>query len=277
MNEWSRIKTRIDQNINQHDYIKYNIIKHIIKLNDNDITHQSINYLHDINIPLEILVPLYKKMYKNNDLKGIDHLIMYYDYKGANKKRYKYLKIGWYKFKDQRSLCSLIHYYSVNKDYDNVDKYTNILKPINPSIAQFMIGMEHKLRNNYDEMIINLKLFFEYIKDEDLIYIEDKELNDHTKAYINILRLFISNEIELKFVHEITNKFKLITRSIYNKIQVKINKTKLTDYKKIGTCNVCMENETELQLFDCLGHHYCKKCTVQLNKCPTCLCDRIII
>jgi len=277
MDEWTRVKTLIDENINQLTYIKYNIIKRVIKLNDNNILEQSVNHLHNTTVPVEILVPLYRKMYKNNDLKGIDHLIMFYHYKGAEKKRFKYLNIGWYKFKDQRSLCSLIHYYSVNKDYDNVEKYTNILKPINPSIAQFMIGMEHKLRCNYDEMIINLKLFFEYVKKDDLIMKEDEELNDYTKGYINILRLFIMNEIELQFVQETVKKFNIITGTIHSNIQFKINKTKLPNYKKIGSCYICFDDDVELQLYDCLGHHYCKKCTVQLNKCPTCMCDRIYI
>jgi hypothetical protein len=277
MDEWFRVKTLIDENIDHHDYIKHNIINRIIKLKDNNILQQSINHLHTTTVPTEILVPLYKKMYKNNDIKGIDHLIMYYYYKGADKKRFKYLNIGWYKFKDQRSLCSLIHYYSVNKDYDNIEKYHHILKSINPSIAQFMIGMEHKRRCNYDQMILNLKLFFDYVKKEDLIINDGEELNDYTKAYVSILRLFIMNEIELHFVQEMVKKFNIISGSIYNNIQHKLNKTKLTDYKKIGTCYVCLDEDIEIQLFDCLGHHYCKKCTVQLSKCPTCLCDRIHI
>ena len=85
------------------------------------------------------------------------------------------------------------------------------------------------------------------------------------------------NEIELHFVQEMVKKFNIISGSIYNNIQYKLNKTKLTDYKKIGTCNICLDEDVEIQLFDCLGHYYCKKCTVQLSKCPTCLCDRIHI
>ena len=241
MDEWTKVKTLIDQNIDHHDYIKHNIINRIIKLKDNEILQQSINHLHTTTIPTEILVPLYKKMYKNNDLQGIDHLIMFYHYKGANKKRFKYLNIGWYKFKDQRSLCSLIHHYSVNKDYDNVEKYHNILKIINPSIAQFMIGMEHKLRSNYDEMIINM-----------------------------------DNDINIPLLQFILHKLNITNSSILGHIQFKLNKTKLKDpvYNKTGSCNICFSDDVQLQLFDCLGHYYCQDCTISMDKCAICRCSK---
>jgi hypothetical protein len=276
-NEWPIIQKLIDKNINQLSYIKYNIIKCIIKLNNNTILQESINHLHTTSVPTEILVPLYKKMYKNNDVRAIDHLIMYYDYRCAHNKKLKYLNIGWYKFKDQRSLCSLIHHYSVNKNYEKVDKYSNILETINPCIAQFMIGMENKLRNKYYNMIKHLKKFFDYLKKEDLSLENKDDLNDNTKAYLNIIRLFTTNEIELHFIQQMTSKFDLITSTIHNNLQFKINKTKLINYRKTGQCNICLDENISLKLFDCLGHYYCDSCTVQLDKCPTCLCNRIFI
>ena len=58
-------------------------------------------------------------------------------------------------------------------------------------------------------------------------------------------------------------------------MQFKKNKMKLIEYKKLDECYICLDN-TELKMFDCIGHHYCTMCTIKLDNCPICREPKVV-
>ena len=110
--------------------------------------------------------------------------------------------------------------------------------------------------------------------DSNLIKYNNDELNQYEKHFMYIIRLYLDNEIELSFIQYVLHKFNITMPGILGHLQYKLNKSKLSIYKQISTCPICYADNIELQLFDCLGHHYCKECTIGLDKCAMCKCTK---
>jgi hypothetical protein len=98
--------------------------------------------------------------------------------------------------------------------------------------------------------------------------------NNYEKKFLNVIKLFLNNEINLGFIQSILHKYNITMSQILGHLQFKLNKIKLKDpeYSKIGTCNICFGDDVKLQLYDCLGHYYCLECTINMEKCAVCRC-----
>lgn len=264
---------KIDTNI-IHNEIITRIVKYTVKVNNVSITDKVLDYLNDKNINSDIILPLHQNLYKNNVVKGVENLIMYYYQKNALKKRFKYLNIGWYKYKSKKCLIGIIQEYSVNKDFDNLNKYYKFLNEIDKPYSEFIIGIQYKYHNKFDKMIEHFKLFLECI-DKNLLLFDKDEISEYENAYSIIIHTLVGNEIDLKYVQTIYNKFNIKSKKLMIYLQLKINKTKLSDYCKIGECSTCLDDDVNMQMFDCLNHHYCRNCTIQLLTCPKCTIGRI--
>ena len=95
---WNKIKSDINLFVHAKSIMK-NVIKHVIKTKNRDIINRTIEYLEAWVVIDPRITMLYKYLYKNNDLSGIDKLVSYYEHNNAPTKRLKYLNIlSWFKF-----------------------------------------------------------------------------------------------------------------------------------------------------------------------------------
>jgi hypothetical protein len=251
------------------------VVSFIKKLNIDSITEKFIDYLEMNNYNIDLIYPLYIKLYKNNNINGIHKLYIYYDKKNDSNMKIKYMNIGWYKLKDLNSLCNLVKFYLYAGDNEKCDKYCNILMSNNIAMGQFLSGIICKERNQYNKMIEHFTLFFSYISINDLGD-EYDEKNMYSHAYGIITCIFTQNEIELNFIQKMHYRFEMNKDPYIGNLQLKINKTKLPNYRKDGECPICMKENSSLKIFDCLAHYYCDECTVQINnKCPICRLSRM--
>ena len=186
----------------------------------------------------------------------------------------KYLKISVDEFNDSASIYNLIMHYNHENDEPNSIKYCNMLIEHNYKNGQFFMGQTFRQFTKYNEMIKHYKLFLEDIKDGEVNFYNDNISELENQAMFVIFHVFIANEIDLEEMQTYLHKFNITTDQLLGLLQFKINKTKIPYYSKIGECPICLEDNVNLKLYDCLGHYYCQMCTVKIEKCAICKCSR---
>jgi len=127
----------------------------------------------------------------------------------------------------------------------------------------------YSIPQNLDEGMKYIKLFLEDVTTE--------KLKENTKfsvkgqlLFIIMYNILLRNDHELKFVQHLILKYPIYA-NLNNLLQFKLNKVKLPNYIQKNDCMICYEQGVDLQMFDCLGHYYCKKCTIKIKEC--CLCN----
>ncbi len=206
----------------------------------------------------------YLKAIKHNQKDGAYFLAKYYQEKGNDELMLKYLKIGVEKFGDLDSMMQLGKYYYEKKDNENTVKYYTLAAEKGSSSAMYNLGVHYMKQNNTEE-------FIKYFKAALLT------LETHKSPIFNpIIFTLIENEIDLKYVQENLTRIGVTNEKVSSMMQYKTNKSKLPNYKVHEECTICCET-TDLQMYDCLGHHFCLGCTVKLTKCPICKYDKNVI
>ena len=219
------------------------------------------------------VIRLYNLALENGSKDGAYMLGQFYKIKNDIPNACKYFDIGIERFKDEDSIYILImHYQSINDEVNSM-KYCDKLIECNPIKGYFIKGKSCELFQKYSEMKENYNKFLNTV-DPNLIKFNNDELNQYEKHFGYIIRLYLENEIDLSFMQYVLHKFNITTSGILGHLQYKLNKCKLSIYKQTGTCPICYADNIELQLFDCLGHHYCKDCTIGLEKCAMCKCTK---
>ena len=120
-----------------------------------------------------------------------------------------------------------------------------------------------------------MKLHYDYF----LTNIDSAIINNSSiieKQSSHIIKLYLDNDINILLIQATLHKINFSHSEILGHVQFKLNKIKLKDpvYSKIGYCNICMNDDIQLQLFDCLGHYYCLDCTINIAKCALCKCTK---
>ena len=186
----------------------------------------------------------------------------------------KYLEICLEDFDDADSAWNLSQYYTGINDEKNSILYANKLITLDYNKGHFMMGQLYRHFLKYELMINHYKLFLTNIKVEDVNF-ENENCSEleHQLMFV-IFHVFVSNEIDIEEMQNYITKFKIISSSLSGLLQFKINKTKIPYYNKTGECPICLQDNINLKLFDCLGHHYCEICTVKLDTCAMCKCSR---
>jgi len=220
-----------------------------------------------VEINPEEMSRLYNLAIENNDKDGAYAFAVYYKKINNEAKMIEYLIVGAERFNDPTSIYNLITYYLEKLDKDNCLKYCNKLIKLDPNTGHYMIGFAFEKFIMIDEMKIHYTMFLNNLEAKSIEFHEEKD------KILDVIRLFLQNEIELPFIQTMLHKFNITDASILGHLQFKINKTKLSNYKISGDCMICYET-TDLQLFDCLGHHYCIGCNIKLEKCAVCKCSR---
>jgi tetratricopeptide (TPR) repeat protein len=224
---------------------------------------------HDLNE----MIRLYTLAYENGNKDGAFGLVDYYKSTHDIANVLKYLNIGVDQFNDQESIYDLVMYYQSINDETNSLKYCDKLIQTNPNRGHFIKGKMFQTFKKYDEMKIHFNSFFESLVPTNLLFNTD-ELNNDEKQFSYVIKLYMDNELDLPYVQFILHKFNITTSTILGHLQFKLNKTKLTIYNQVGTCAICFNDNINLQLFDCLGHHYCRDCTISMDKCAVCRCTK---
>jgi len=205
-------------------------------------------------------------------------LLEYYDDIQDNENKLKYLKICVDDFNSTDKLYDIIMYYKYMFDEENCIIYCNKLinnkdHGHNYKNGHFLLGQLYKHISKYSEMIHHYKLFLSSIEKKDIPFDDDIIIDMESKVLF-VINIFITNEIDLVEIQEYMNKFNIKSDRLTTIIQLKINKTKLIEYNKMGECPICRQTEL-LQIFDCLGHYFCKMCTVKLeDECAICKCPK---
>jgi len=223
-------------------------------------------YYEEVEFNLGELIRLYTLAYENGNKEGSYSLASYYKHINDTPNIIKYLNICIDRFNDEDAIHDLIIYYNRVKDEINSFKYCNILMNKNNLQGHYVYGKSFRLFEKFQEMKIHFNSFLEQITIE--------QYNDYETQLLHVFKIFLDNEINLPFVQSTIQRLNITTKKLVGHLNFKLNKTKLPNYKKENTtCPVCFD-DTELKLFDCLGHHYCESCTIKLISCEYCFCSK---
>jgi hypothetical protein len=228
-------------------------------------------YYEKIEINVDEMIRLYElALHYNNEI-GVIALVDYYKLNNDIPNVLKYLNIYVDKYNDKQSMHDLIIYYHSINDEENSMKYCNKLFAIDQLQGHFYKGKTYEVVKKYSEM----KSHYDYfLNNVNITIINNSSMIE--KQVSHILKLYLDNDINIPFVQEILHKINFTHAHILGHVQYKLNKIKLKDpvYSKIGSCNICMNDDIQLQLFDCLGHYYCLDCTINIDKCALCKCTK---
>jgi TPR repeat protein len=170
-------------------------------------------------------------------------------------------------------MCYL-HGFGVVKNFEEAMKYLKIGiekkddKAIFSMICLCYNDETYNYPQNLDEGMKYIKLFLEDVTTENLK--TNTKFSVKGQLLYNIIYiLLLQNDLELKFVQHIILKYP-VYGNLNSLLQFKLNKCKLANYSQKDNCIICYDENIDLQMFDCLGHYYCKKCTIKIKEC--CLC-----
>jgi len=230
---------------------------------------QLARYYTQIEPNKEEVIRLYNLAIDNDSGNGAHELAEYYKLNGDITNYIKYLDVSIDKFNNEESIIELISYYNGIKDETNSITYCDKLIKINSSRGYFTKGMTYEIYNKYTEMKECYNTFL-----NNLCINNFTDTNYKYVAYI--IKLYLINEIDISYVQSMMHKFEIVEPKITGYLQYKIHKSKLKEpvYNKIGTCSICLTDDVTLQLFDCLGHYYCRDCTIKIAKCAVCMCTK---
>jgi len=167
-----------------------------------------------------------------------------------------------------------LHGVGIEKNFDEAMKYLKIgieLKDDKAIFAMICLCYNYEMINipqNLDEGMKYIKLFLEGVTSENL-KVNTKFSVRGQLLYTIIYNILLQNDLELKFVQHLILKYP-IYGNLNSLLQFKLNKSKLPNYIQKDDCMICFEQGIDLQMFDCLGHYYCKKCSIKIKEC--CLC-----
>jgi hypothetical protein len=200
----------------------------------------------------------------HNDINEILYLIDYYRKINNENKMLKFLKVAIEPpFSNPESIREIIFYYLRKHEKEECIKYWSYIK--DEKQKYYMLGFINECFGQVDEMKISYYKFLELSSLEDMINLE----SNYSITYV--LHIFIQNEIDLPYVQKMINKLRIRENNLSGQLQFKFNKINLPNYKKYDICPICY-NETELNMYDCLGHHFCVNCTIRINECAICKC-----
>jgi hypothetical protein len=222
-------------------------------------------YYAQNNIEVDKMVKLYTTAYEKGEKEGLISLIEFYKSKNNLENMVKYSDILIEKFNNLKHIYYLINEYKILKKEEICIKYCNKLLSINPLDCHFTLGHIYHSFYKLNESVTSYKKCLE-------LFNQETTTIENEQFYI-IIKYFIENEIELKYIQSILHKFKIIDNSIQSNLQYRINKTQLPHYKKDEECSICMDS-TNIKLYDCLGHWFCDTCTSNMVKCPACGCSK---
>lgn len=223
------------------------------------------SYYGKNNINIDDMVKLYTTAYEKGEKEGIISLIEYYKSINNIENMVKYSDIFVNEFNNIKCIYYLITEYKNLKQEEICIRYCNKLLNLNPLDGHFTLGHIYHTFYKFNESITSYKKCLDLF-DPVKTTIEDEKFNI-------IIKYFIENEIELKYIQSILHTFKIIDNSIQSNLQYRINKTQLPHYKKDDECSICMDS-TSIKLYDCLGHWYCDTCTSHMVKCAACGCSK---
>lgn len=228
---------------------------------------QLARYYTQIEPNEEEVIRLYNLAIENDDGNGAHELAEYYKSKDDITNFIKYSNISIDQFNNEESTIPIISYYNGIKDETNSIKYCDKLIKINSLRGYFTKGMTYQIYDKYTEM-----------KECYDTYLNNLCINnfDDPIHYKYVIKLYLMNDIDIPYVQSMMHKFKMVEPKLTGHLQYKIHKSKLKEpmYNKIGTCSICLTDAITLQLFDCLGHYYCRDCTIKIDKCAVCMCTK---
>jgi hypothetical protein len=200
----------------------------------------------------------------HDNINEILYIIEYYRKTNNEIKMLKLLKVAVEPpFSNPESIREIIFYYIQKREKEECIKYWGYIK--HEKQKYYMLGFINECFGQVEEMKISYYKFLELSSLEDLSDLQ----SNYSITYV--IHIFIQNEIDLPHIQTIINKFKIRENNISGQLQFKLNKINLPNYKKHDECPICY-NKTELQMYDCLGHHFCVNCTININECAICKC-----
>lgn len=227
-------------------------------------------YYEQFEVNSEEMIKYYSLAIENDSKDGAISLIEYFTYLSDIPNIIKYTTIAADKFNDINSIVDLIKHYSNANDEQNSLKYSDKLIEVNANKGFFMKGTIFENLKKYNEMII------EYTKFLDTVNLSNTSSILIERNFMYVVLLFINNEINLTYVQSVLQKHNIQTQNLWSHLQYKLNKLKLVQppYSKVGRCNICLDDDVTLQIFDCIGHYYCRNCTITINHCSFCKCTK---
>jgi tetratricopeptide (TPR) repeat protein len=224
-------------------------------------------YYEQVEPNVDEMIRLYTLTYENGDKEGTFALANYYTKIQNDEQMIKYLTIGANRFNDRDSIYNLIVYYQKKHDKINCLYWVDKLIVDNPNAGHYLKGWAFEKFNDTDCMKIHYTMFLEKLPPNPIVSHEDAE------KILDIIKIYLHNEIDLPFIQTMLHKFSITDDIILGHLQFKINKTKLPNYTQTGECMICYETK-DIQMYDCLGHHYCLGCTIKIEKCAVCKCTK---
>lgn len=224
-------------------------------------------YYEQVEPNVEEMVRLYTLAYENGNKEGAFQLASYYTLVKNEPEMIKYLVIGAERFNDRDAIYNLIIHFLGKEDKENTLKYCDKLIENNPNAGHYMKGYVFQKFNDIDCMKIHYHMFLTNLPENPIGTQEDGE------KILDVIKLYMQNEIDLPFIQSMLHKFQITDGGVLGNLQFKINKTKLPNYKQHGDCMICYDTK-DLQMFDCLGHHYCLECIIKIQQCAVCKCSR---
>jgi tetratricopeptide (TPR) repeat protein len=228
---------------------------------------QLAKYYEQVEPNVAEMIRLYTLAYENGNKQGAFQLATYYTKVKNEAEMIKYLVIGSERFNDRDSIYNLIIHYFKKEDKNNSLKYCDKLIENNPNAGHYMKGHIFEKFNEIDCMKIHYHMFLSNLPAGSI------EAHDEGDKILDVIKLYVQNEIDLPFIQTMLHKFQITDAGILGHLQFKINKTKLANYKHNGECMICYDTK-DLQMFDCLGHHYCLECIIKIQQCAVCKCSR---
>jgi hypothetical protein len=230
-------------------------------------------YYEQIEFNLEEVIRLNTLAYENGDRDGAYALASYYKHVNNVPNIIKYLTIGAERFGDEEAIYDLILYYSNIKDEENSFKNCNILITKNPLQGHYVMGKTFQAFDKFNDMKVHFNEYLNKLTVNEIKFDIDP-INVHEKQFSNVLKIYMDNDINLTFVQSTLHRLNITTSKLLGHLQFKLNKTKLPHYlQENKTCSICFD-DTNLNLFDCLGHHYCENCTIKMDICAVCQCSK---
>jgi tetratricopeptide (TPR) repeat protein len=224
-------------------------------------------YYEQVEPNVDEMIRLYTLTYENGDKEGAFQLASYYTKMKNEPEMIKYLVIGAERFNDRDAIYNLIIHYLTKEDKENSLKFCDKLIENNPNAGHYMKGHIFEKFNDIDCMKIHYHMFLTNLPPNPVGTQEDGE------KILDVIKTYMHNEIDLPFIQSMLHKFQITDGGVLGHLQFKINKTKLSNYKMNGDCMICYETK-DLQMFDCLGHHYCLGCIMKIQQCAVCKCSR---
>lgn len=238
------------------------IFEYIIFLFNNNQIDKALTLFNNNNKQLDKVLSLFKN---NNIIK----------YKNEYNNLLEFLE--YYKNSNLTNNNTL---FKIAKIYESIYKY-NISKEIYLIIISNHFENKLDFEFNTSSVYNNLALMYYYLNEYNnslTYYIKAINLNDNIslenvkKDYFNKeeqLYLFLKNFCNSKIANNFVSCFENTNKNIF---LCKLYDLKINYLYKIDDCNICLDTDKKLIVFNCFKHYCCINCCIELyNKsCPFC-------